>query len=232
MVCDDGRGNMNIDRRNFIAAGAAASLLALPGCSTLPGFSLTEAIKRLLTLSSQNAFAELLQPNGFFDSQVARIAIPDSLGGSRVTSIASVLLRSKPVQKRLLKQVNRAAERGADIAAPLIADTIRNMSIADAAAIIGGGDTAATNLLSNQIGPGLVTRMLPGIGRGLEAFDSDIINIVLKQATNIDFAGLRSDITGKVSDAIYRSIGAQEAAIRANPQATNDPLLIAVFGLT
>lgn len=223
---------MNIDRRNFIAVGAAAGLLALPGCSSLPGLSLTEAVKRLLTLSSQNAFADLLQPNGFFDSQVARITVPDALGGSRITSIASVLLRSKPIQKRLLKQVNRAAERGADLAAPLIADAVRNMSIADAAAIIRGGDTAATTLLSNQIGPALVNRMLPGIGKGLEAFDGDIINIVLKQATNIDFTRLRGDVTNKVSDAIYRSIGAQEASIRANPQATNDPLLIAVFGLT
>ena len=63
-------------RRSVLGFGAAAGLLALPGCSSLPGLSLTEAIKRLLTLSSQNAFAELLQPNGFFDSQVARISVP------------------------------------------------------------------------------------------------------------------------------------------------------------
>ncbi|MEO0498237.1 MAG: N-formylglutamate amidohydrolase, partial [Pseudomonadota bacterium] len=30
------------------------------------------------------------------------------------------MLRSKPVQKRLLKQVNRAAEKGAELAAPVI----------------------------------------------------------------------------------------------------------------
>jgi len=37
-------------------------------------------------------------------------------------------------------------------------------------------------------------------------------------------------VTIKVNDAIFRSIGAQEEAIRANPRATNDPLLIAVLG--
>ncbi|MGB5723200.1 MAG: DUF4197 family protein, partial [Parasphingorhabdus sp.] len=103
-------------RRAVLGMGAAAGLLALPGCSSLPGLSLTEAVKRLLTLSSQNAFAELLQPNGFLDSQVARIAVPDSLGGSRITNIASALLRSKPIQDRLLLQVNRAAETGAELA--------------------------------------------------------------------------------------------------------------------
>tara|TARA_R110001606_G_scaffold46100_4_gene118804 strand:- start:3481 stop:4161 length:681 start_codon:yes stop_codon:yes gene_type:complete len=218
-------------RRSVLGFGAVAGLLVLPGCSSLPGLSLTEAIKRLLTLSSQNAFAELLQPNGFFDSQVARISVPDSLGGSRVTSVATALLRSKPIQDRLLLQVNRAAERGAELAAPIVAETIRNMSIADAAAIINGGPRAATSLLQGQLGNTLVDRMLPGIGNGLRLFDNEIINLVLSQATNVDFSSISRDVTNKVSDAIYRSIGAQEESIRANPRATNDPLLIAVLGV-
>lgn len=218
-------------RRAVLGFGAAAGLLALPGCSSLPGLSLTEAVKRLLTLSSQNAFAELMQPNGFFDSQVARIAVPDSLGGSRATNVATALLRSKPIQDRLLRQVNRAAESGAELAAPIVAETIRNMSIADAAAIINGGPRAATSLLQGQLGNSLVDRMLPGIGNGLRLFDNEIINLVLSQATNVDFSSISRDVTNKVSDAIYRSIGAQEESIRANPRATNDPLLIAVLGV-
>ncbi|ASK86935.1 DUF4197 domain-containing protein [Sphingorhabdus sp. SMR4y] len=222
---------MDYHRRSVLGFGAAATLLALPGCSSLPGLSLTEAVKRLLTLSAQNAFAELMQPNGFFDSQVARISVPDSLGGSRVTSIATALLRSKPIQDRLLLQVNRAAEKGAELAAPIVADTIRNMSIADAAAIINGGPRAATSLLQRQLGDTLVDRMLPGIGNGLRLFDNEIINLVLAQATNVDFSSISRDVTAKASTAIYRSIGAQEEAIRANPQATNDPLLMAVLGV-
>ena len=217
-------------RRAVLGLGAAAGLLALPGCSTLPGLSLTEAVKRLLTLSSQNAFAELLQPNGFFDSQIARITVPDSLGGSRATSIASALLRSRPVQDRLLRQVNRAAETGAELAAPIVAETIRNMSIADALAIINGGPRAATSLLQGQLGNSLVDRMLPGIGNGLRLFDNEIINLVLSQVTSVDFSSVSREVSNKVSDAIYRSIGAQEESIRANPRSTNDPLLIAVLG--
>ncbi len=222
----------NLDRRHFLAASGVAALLVLPGCASLPSLSLTEAVKRLLTLSSQNAFAELMQPNGFFDSQVARISVPEKLGGTRVTNIATAMLRSKPIQKRLLKQVNRAAEKGAELAAPVIADTIRSMSIADAAAIIRGGDRAATELLQNELGTTLVTQMLPGVSKGLNLFDNEIINLVLSQVSDINFADISDDVTNKVSDAIYRSIGAQEARIRANPQATNDPVIIGVFGLT
>ncbi|GAB5480832.1 MAG: DUF4197 domain-containing protein [Parasphingorhabdus sp.] len=222
----------HINRRNFLAAGVAASVVALPGCASLPSLSLTEAVRRLLTLSSQNAFAELMQPNGFFDSQIARISVPERLGGTRVTNIATALLRSKPIQKRLLKQVNRAAEKGAELAAPIIADTIRGMSIADAAAIIKGGERAATDLLQSQLGTSLATQMLPGVSKGLNLFDNEIINLVLSQVSDINFADISGDVTDKVSDAIYRSIGAQEAKIRANPEATNDPLLIGVFGFT
>ncbi len=222
----------NFDRRKFLAVGTAGTVLALTGCASLPSLSLTEAVRRLLTLSSQNAFAELMQPNGFFDSQIARISVPERLGGTRVTNIATALLRSKPIQKRLLKQVNRAAETGAELAAPIIADTIRGMSIADAAAIIKGGDRAATDLLQSQLGTSLATQMLPGVSKGLNLFDNEIINLVLSQVSDINFADISGDVTDKVSDAIYRSIGAQETKIRANPEATNDPLLIGVFGLT
>ena len=72
--------------------------------------------------------------------------------------------------------------------------------------------------------------MMPGIGNGLKLFDNEIINLVLSQVTNVDFGSISRDVTIKVNDAIYRSIGAQEEAIRANPRATNDPLLIAVLG--
>ena len=144
---------------------------------------------------------------------------------------ATALLRSRSIQDRLLKQVNRAAEKGAELAAPIVAETIRNMSIADAAAIINGGARAATKLLQGQLGDSLVERTFPGSGNGLRLFDNDIINLVLSQATNIDFASVSRDVTSKVSEAIYRSIGVQEESIRANPQATNDPLLIAILGV-
>lgn len=53
------------DRRTLLSALAAAPLLALPGCANMPGFSLTDAVRELLTLSSQRAFAGLIQPGGF-----------------------------------------------------------------------------------------------------------------------------------------------------------------------
>ncbi len=219
-----------IDRRTLLGAGGAAALLALPGCASLPGFSLTDAIRRLLTLSSQNAFAALLEPGGFYDSQIARIDLPPQLGGSGAGSVLSAVLQSGAFRRSLQKQVNRAAEKGAERAAPLVADVVRNMSIEDAAALVRGGPEAATGHLRQKMGRSLVDAMVPGIGEGLRIFDDGIISRALSAASGIDFAGLANDISSRADTAIWKAIGAEEANIRANPRATNDPLLIGVFG--
>ena len=200
---------MIFERRHIVLAGVAGATLALPGCAGGPRYSLAEVIRRLLMLASQNAFALLLQPGGFWDSSVARIALPDRFGGGRGTSILSALLQSQSFRDRLQRQLNRAAEKGAERAAPMIADTIRMVSIEAADEIVRGGPQAATRFLRGKMGIALFDAMLPGI----------------------DMAALGQDITRKADDAIWAAIGLEEEGIRANPQKTNDPMLIAVFGL-
>lgn len=222
---------MNLSRRTLIASAAIIPLVVLPGCAGTGAFSLVEAIRRLLSLSSQRAFASLLRENGFFDDQIARISLPDAIGGARAGGVVTALLRSKGVRDRMLIQVNRAAEKGAEAAAPIVTQAIRSISIDDAVSLVRGGPTAATDALSRKMGGALVTAMAPQIDGGLKLFDNAIVSEVLRAATGIDFAGLRDDVNAKASAAIYRAIGREETAIRANPRATGDPLLIGVFGL-
>ncbi len=223
--------DMQIDRRKLLAAGLASAALALPGCASLPGFSLTDAIRRILTLSSQNAFAMLLQPNGFYDSNVARISLPDRFGGNNGGGILSAVLQSRSFRDKLQRQLNRAAEKGAERAAPLVADAVRNVSIEDAASIIRGGPQAATGFLRGKMGLALVDAMLPGISDGLRLFDDATISKALQSVAGFDIGSLASDINRKAENAIWSAIGAEEESIRANPQKTNDPVLIGVFGL-
>lgn len=220
-----------ISRRNILLSGAALATLTLPGCQSLPAFSLTEAIRRLLTLSSQNAFASLLQPGGFYDSSVARIALPDRFGGNNGSGIASAILQSRAFRDRLQRQLNRAAEKGAERAAPLVADAVRNVSIQDAAALVRGGPQAASTFLRGQLGTTLVSAMLPGITEGLRLFDDQIISQAVRSVTGFDVAALAQDITRKADDSIWAAIGLEESNIRADPRKTNDPVLIGVFGL-
>ncbi len=221
----------SFNRRTVIAMAATAPLLTLPGCAGT-GYSLVDAIRELLTLSSQRAFATLISENGFLNSQIARLDVPEALGGGRSTRIVSAILRSDAFRSRLTRQVNRAAEKGAEIAAPMVVQAIQTVSIDDALGLVRGGPEAATLFLKDKMGPALFTAMIPGIESGLKLFDSGIVTEALKVATGIDFAGMRDDVSAKASDAIYRAIGREESAIRADPGATNSPLLLAVFGLS
>lgn len=223
--------NEDVSRRALLATIAILPLATLPGCAATQGFSLVEAIRRLLSLSAQRAFASLLRENGFFDDQLARISLPDALGGARGTGVLSAILGSSAFRNRLTKQVNRAAEKGAELAAPIVTDAIQTVGVEDAVGLVRGGPSAATDFLKGRLGNALFTSMVPGIDNGLKLFDSTVVTEALRAATGIDFAGLRDDVTIKASDAIYRAIAREETAIRANPQATGDPLLIGVFGL-
>jgi hypothetical protein len=217
-------------RRALLGTGLLLPVLLLPGCAQSPALSLTEAVRRLLTLSSQRAMADLMAPGGFYDSQIARITPPERFDDP-AGRVLTALLSSGIVRDRLTRQINRAAEEGAERAAPLIADTIRTMPVRDALGIMRGGGSAATDLLRLSMGDALVGAVLPGVDEGLRLFDNEIVTIALQAWTGIDFRGLRDDVTRKTADAIYRAIARQEETIRANPRATNDALLIAALSL-
>ncbi|HEX6377019.1 MAG TPA: DUF4197 domain-containing protein [Allosphingosinicella sp.] len=220
-----------LTRRGLIGAGLTLSLLSLPGCATRLGdlVNFEDAIRRLLTLSSQRAFARLLADEGFFRDDIARIDLPPQLGGSRVTAALAIALGTRAVQDRLLRLVNEAAQQGAQRAAPVVYDSIRDMTIADAAAIVRGGPTAATDHLARSLGDRIFDVLFPPVGDALRVAESGVVQRILRVATGIDFAGLQADVTRKAAAGIYRAIGREEAAIRADPESTRDPLIVGVF---
>jgi hypothetical protein len=218
-----------LTRRRLLAAGCLLPVLALPGCATLGGFGFEDAIRRLLTLSSQRAFARLLNENGFFEDDVARIPLPPELSGAG--AVASALLRSSLVRDQLLRLMNHAAANAADVAAPIVYDSIRSMSFADAVSLVRGGPTAATDFLQRAMGNAIVDAMFPGVGNALRLLDNGVINRVVQAATGIDFGRLQRHVTEAAADGIYRAIGREEAAIRANPRETGDPVIAGVFGV-
>lgn len=222
-----------LTRRGLIGAGLVLPLLALPGCATRLGdlVDLEDAVRRLLTLASQRAFARLLAEEGFFHDDVARIDLPPQLGGSRTTAALAVALGTRAVQDRLLRLVNEAAQAGAQRAAPVVYDSVRTMTIADAATIVRGGPTAATDYLAGTMGERIFDALFPAVGEALRVAESGVVQRILRVATGIDFPGLQADVTRKAAAGLYRAIGREEAAIRADPPSTRDPLITAVFGV-
>jgi len=225
---DDARAS----RRAFLFTALLGSAVLLPGCATIgTSRGLDEALRRLLTISTQRAVTRLAADNGYLNDALARVTVPDTAAaGDRSGAVLGALLRSRPVQDQLLRLVNDAAGEAADRAAPVILDSIRNLSFTDALAIARGGPTAGTDYLERAIGPRIIDAMLPEVGATLRSFDGNgVLGPVIGAATGINVVGLQRIVATQAARGLWRAIGREEAAIRADPRSARDPLVESVF---
>lgn len=215
-------------RRRFLAGmGAGVSALALPSCASMGGFSLVDAVRQLLYLSSERAFMRLTAPGGFWDEQVAALGL-DSLIGSRGGVLASILTSSL-FKSRLESAFADIAIEGAERAAPIVTDAVRVIGIDNALALVRGGPTAATQFLRGSMGTTLVEAMVPELGQAMQIASEPLVGELLAGLTGIDVGGVAQNVAGAVDDVIWQEMGFEETAIRNDPRSTNDPLLIGVF---
>jgi hypothetical protein len=218
-----------LPRRAVLAGSlAAATALALPGCATYQELSLTEAIRRLLVLSSERAFTRMTAPGGYWDQQVARVGL-EQYFGTRGNVLAGILT-SALFKSRLEDVVADVAVDASYRAAPIVADTVRTIGVANALALVRDGPTAATTFLRQEMGEQLILAMLPEIGDALRVAEDPLVSQLVSGLTGIDFTGLTRGFAAEVDNAIWGEIGHEEAAIRADPASTRDPVLIGVFG--
>jgi len=216
-------------RRAFLAGSlAAAGALILPGCATSGQFSFVEAIRRLLLLSTENAFARMTAPGGFWDRQVAQIGLNGFFGnrGNVLTNI----LTSTLFKNRLEGVVADIAVDASYRAAPIVADAVRTVGYANAIDLIRGGPTAASSFLRGQMGVALIDAMVPEVGNALRVAQDPLVGQLIAGLTGVDVGGVATNFSRTVDNAIWNEIGNEEANIRANPSATGDPVLMSVFG--
>ena len=216
-------------RRAFLGGlslGGAA--LVLPGCAGLPGFSMVDAVQRILFLSSERAFGRMLQSDGFWDQQVAQLGLGDLLGTRG--NVLSRILTSALFKSRLENAFGDIAYEGAERAAPLVTDAVRTIGIQNAIDLVRGGPTAATGFLRQSMGRTLIEAMVPELGTAMRVASDPLVGELLQGLTGVDLSGATNRFATNIDDTIWREIGVEEAAIRRDPQATRDPLIIGVFG--
>jgi hypothetical protein len=219
---------MNLPRRGFLGGVAAAGLLALPGCSTLGGYSFTDAIARLLYLSSGRAFDRMTAPGGFWDQQIAQLGFDQFLGARG--NVLARILTSALFKDRLADALAPVAFDAAQRAAPVVADSIRVIGFQNAVDLVRGGPTAATSFLRQQMGTRLIDAMLPQVGQALRVANDPIVGQALAALSGVDIPQVARSFTDTVDNVIWDQIGREESAIRADPASTRDPLIIGVFG--
>jgi hypothetical protein len=214
-------------RRAFLAGTSAAALLALPACSSMGGISFTEAIRRLLVLSSERAFARLTAPDGYWDNAVERIGLDRFLGARG--DLLGRILTSQLFKDRLEDVVADVAVRGSYRVAPIVSDTVRIIGIQNAVDLVRGGPTAATDFLRRSMADGVIETLVPEIGSALRVARDPLMGQLLAALTGVDIDRMARGFSNEVENAIWYEIGAEEAAIRANPEDTRDPVLIAAL---
>jgi len=216
-------------RRTFVVGSlAAAATLTLSGCATTGAYSFTEAIRRLLVLSSERAFGRMTAPGGFWDRQVTQIGLNRFLG-NRGNVLANILT-SALFKNRIEGVVAQVAVDASFRAAPIVADAVRTVGYANAIDLIRGGPTAASGFLRQQMGVALVDVMVPEVGQALRVAQDPLVGQLIAGLTGVDLGGMATTFSQTVDDAIWTEIAREEAAIRADPAATRDPVLIGVFG--
>ena len=215
-------------RRAFLAGVGATGALALSGCSSLGGFGFTDAIRRVLTLSSERAFARMLSDGGYWDGAVGQLGLANLLGTRG--DIVSGILTSGLFKRRLEGAFADIAEKGAERAAPLVADAVRTIGFQNAVDLVRGGPTAATDFLRGSMGQSLVEAMVPELGSAMRIAQEPLVGELLSRVGGVDVSGIANSLSSSVDNAIWKEIGIEESAIRDDPGSTNDPVIMGVFG--
>lgn len=218
------------NRRALLGGMTSVTVLSLAGCATFPSFSLEDAVRRLLFLSTDRAFARLLQPGGFWDDQMARLALPEAIGNRG--GVLQRILTGPIFKERLQRAFNDMAYDAAERAAPAVTEAVRTIGIRNALALLRGSDPmAATAFLHQEMGSSLVEIMVPEFGDALRVSREPLVGQVLSALTGVDIGGIANSLAYEADSAIFRAIGREEAAIRADPRSTNDPVLMGAFGI-
>ncbi len=217
------------DRRMMLrGSGVGALALALPACASLPGLSMSEVIRRLLLQASENAFARLTAPNGYWDQQVGQLGLAQLLGGRG--DLLTRVLSSSLFKDRLEDAFADIAIAGSNRAAPIVTEAVGVIGLANAIELVRGGPRAATTALRGELGGRLIEEMVPELGDAIRIASDPLVAELIDAATDTEASAIIQGLAGNIDDAIWDEIGVEEAAIRADPRATNDPLLIGVFG--
>ena len=215
-------------RRGFLAVAAAVALLAFPrGAGAVIVGGPRDPVRRLLALATRNAFARVTAPDGFWNSPVARIALPVLFG--RPGQPMRGVLASRSFREQLQDRLNRFAEVGARRAEPVVTAKLRRLVVANPAAVLGGEPTSATTLLRAAVGPALVNAMIPTLRRALHQAQDPIIAQAVAALKGVDLGDVAHALANEADNAIWYEVGAEEAAIRRNPEASGDPVLAAAL---
>ena len=203
------------------------------GVSSLSNEEASGGLKEALTQGVGKAVSTLGAADGFFGNKEVKIPLPKSL--KKIEKGMKLMGMGKQSDELILK-MNRAAEAAVPEAKALLVGSIKQMTLADAKAILTGPQDAATQYFKRTTSAQMGEKFLPIVTKATEnvqlaasynkyAEMGSKFGVVKKEDANIE-----KYVTNKALDGVYLMIAKEEAAIRKDPLGQASSLIKKVFG--
>ncbi len=191
-------------------------------------------LREALAQGTTSAITTLGRSNGFWGNPAVRIPLPEQLRKVEQTMRAAGL--GGQIDEFQLT-LNRAAEKAVPEVADIFGNAVREMSVADARGILGGGQDAATQYFRRTAGDAIQARFRPIVQSATQTVGvtQQYKSLMSSYGPLLQLAGVKDTdldayVTGKAVDGLFYSIAAEEARIRRDPRARTTELLRKVFG--
>lgn len=211
----------------FASSGFALDL------SSLSNSDATGGLKDALVQAVGSAVGKLGVPDGFLGNPKVKIPLPDSL--QKVAKGMKMVGMGKQSDE-LVTRMNRAAEAAVPEAKTLLVNSVKNMSVDDAKAILTGGDDSATQYFKKTTSAALTEKFLPIVKDATakvqlaQQYDKFAAMGSRFGVVNKDQASLEQYVTQKTLDGLFTMMAQEEKAIRQNPLGASTSLIKKVFG--
>lgn len=216
------------------------------GTGGLTNAEIVSGLKEALKEGAKFAASNASQQNGFLKNPIVdiRILMPPEL--RRVErNIRRIPLVGDQVVDDFVEAMNRGAERAAKEAVPVFIDAITSMSINDAAGILKGDSTAATDYLKRTTSSQLADKFEPIIRKALNDVGATKYYDALKDAIGTynrtplakdidvnlrELPVLEAYATDKAIEGLFKLVAIEEKKIREDPLSQSKEIIRKVFG--
>lgn len=191
------------------------------------------AVRELLVAAADRAANRLGRPNGYYADLGLRIPPPPA-----VARLDQGLRRYglERYADELVLSMNRAAEAAVPVIKPVLLETARGVRLADAVAILGGGNDAATRYFRTHTENDLVVRIKPLVAEatarvGVLASYKRLLRKAAAFDRSLDLSRLDLDayIARETLSGLYTAMAEEERRLRANPVGSGFDMFQRVF---
>lgn len=206
-----------------------------PGATAvLDNSQIVAGLREALAQGTTRAVNQLGRNDGFWQDPAVRIPLPGPIAGIEKT--LRQLGQGARVDEFHLT-LNRAAERAVPQVADIFGNAVRQMSVADARAILEGQPDAATRYFQRVSTDALRQKILPIVQNATTqvGLTQDYKSLMTRAGPLLQMAGksvpdLDTYVTDRALDGLFTTIAAEEKCIREQPAARTSEILRTVFG--